>query len=731
MRCFMSYLMEHDKRAEKVKKGLGNQPVEFIELIRTQEVNEGSPRIEDDYPAKKMLQEFQEAIFSHFNNGIPYSILHFILALPAKILSSDNDQSSLPAFYSDLSIFQDVLWTTLADHGFLFAEARPLAAKQISQPQAAMYVEKHDLKGNASHYETAMIDDVYQRLQKIYLDYEEKVKKNDKESAILKHLEKIADPDEPGWFKSLLRQIIQNGNADLRNAEIDCIEEALEKNLLSEKKLDEHFSWPENEEDAVKDSYGNKIQFSLRKALSDLSNICNKYFENYNKDLSILQYYSDISEEANDRCKELRAAKKKLVSGLQTEPLLICHSDYLPTFISENLKAYFYDRRKNTVESDTEICDLKTSEYFRFYWLKEHIEEVTKPECKNLRNKMERCFLEYCSRQSIDKITPPKFLNDSILNVIAFSISTAFIVDDGADESSEATISLTLAPVITYLIFKQHWKKILRERMESISVNLFETMQKAPSTLADAENDLWLFDRLKSIYARFYGKRSTDKIKMQWDAAFLVYSGYREWYANPDLLGQIERHPQINLPSSLYYERIDRCLNANEVNREYKSLMYHNDLRDVFHPQVEGDAGWDAVSFFRDRLELNDVDNEQSILNQFIVFLGAPHLDYELSDFLDKALNELLRDTAGNQITCKQFSEKYELTKILFREPIKGGSDLEYFSQLEAKNPEIQCKIVLEYTMRSLLRKRCCKRLYNWLISCINLVYLECDILPS
>ena len=727
----MNYLKKHDKLIEKAKKDLGDQPVEFIELIRTQEVNEGSPRIEDDRPAKKMLQEFQKSISSHFNNRTPHSILHFILGLPAEPLSSDNDQSSHPVFYSDLSTFQDVLWTILADHGFLFAEARPLAAKQTSKPQAAMYVEKHNLRGNVSHYEAAMIDDIYQKFQQIYLDYEGKVKKIDTESAILKRMEKIADPGKPDWFKNLLRQIIQNGNADLRNAEIDCIEEALEKNLLSEKKLDKHFSWPENEEDAIKGPYGNKIQFSLRKALSELSNVCNKYFENYQKDLSTLQHYSDISEEANDRCKELRAVKKKLVNGLQIEPLLICHSDYLPTLIFQKLEAYFYDRRKNTVEPDTAISDLKTPEYFRFYWLKKQIEEVNKPECKNTRNKIKKCFLGYCSRQSVDKITPPKFLNDSILNVIAFSISTAFIVDDRADESSEATISLTLAPVITYLIFKQHWKKILRERMESISVNLFTTMQKAPSVLADAENDLWLFDNLKSIYTRFYGKRSTDKIQMQWDAAFLVYSGYREWYANPDLLGQIKRHPQINLPSSLYYERIDRCLDANEVNREYKSLMYHNDLRDVFHPQVEGDAGWDAFSFLLDRLESNDIDNEQSILNQLIVFLGAPHPDYELSDFLDGALNELLRDTAGNQITRKQFSEKYELTKILFREPARGGSDIEYFSQLGAKNPETQCKIVLEYTMRSLLRKRCCKRLYNWLISCINLVCRECYILPS
>lgn len=722
----MNYLNKHNKLIKKTKEALGDsQSVEFIELIRTQEVNEGSPRIEDDRPAKQTLQEFQEAISSHFNNGIPYSILHFILDLPTEPHFSENDQSPHPVFYSDLSIFQDVLWTILADHGFLFAESRPLSAKQISQSQIAMYVEKHGIRSNVFHNESKMIDDIYQRFQQIYLDYEGKVKKVNTKSAILKHMEEIADPGEPDWFRDLLRQIILNEGSDLRNTEIDYIKEALEKKSLSEQKLDQHFSWPENEEDAVKDPYGNKIQFSLRKALSDLSNICNKYFENYNRDLSILQHYSDISEEANDRCKELRAVKKKLVSGLQTEPLLICHSDYLPTFISENLKAYFYDRRKNTVEPDTEICDLKTSEYFRFYWLKEHIEEVTKPECKNLRNEMESCFLEYCSRQSMDKITPPNFLNDSILNVIAFSISTAFIVDDEADESSEATISLTLAPVITYLIFKQHWKKILREQMESISVNLFETMQKAPSTLADAENDLWLFDKLKRIYARFYGKRFNDKFQMQWDAAFLVYSGYREWYANPDLIGQIKRYSKINLPSSLYYERIDRCLDANEVNREYKSLMYHNDLRDVFHPQVEGDAGWDAVSFFRDRLESNDVNNEKSILNQFIVFLGAPHPDYELSDFLDKALNELLRDTAGNQITCKQFSEKYELTKFLFREPIKGGSDLEYFSQLEAKNPEIQCKIVLEYTMRSLLRKRCCKRLYNWLIICINLVCWE------
>ena len=133
----------------------------------------------------------------------------------------------------------------------------------------------------------------------------------------------------------------------------------------------------------------------------------------------------------------------------------------------------------------------------------------------------------------------------------------------------------------------------------------------------------------------------------------------------------------------------------------------------------------DGCSFLLDRLESNDVDNEQSILNRFVVFLGNPHVNYEFSDFLDKALNDLLRDTDGNQITCKQFSEKYELTKILFREPAKGGSDIEYFSQLGAKNPETQCKIVLEYTMRFLLRKRCCERLYNWLIFFINFIFRE------
>jgi len=60
----------------------------------------------------------------------------------------------------------------------------------------------------------------------------------------------------------------------------------------------------------------------------------------------MLQHFNDISEEANDRCKKLRAVKKKLQTGLQSDALVIFHCDYLPTFICDKLKIYFYDRRR-------------------------------------------------------------------------------------------------------------------------------------------------------------------------------------------------------------------------------------------------------------------------------------------------------------------------------------------------------------------------------------------------
>jgi len=212
-----------------------------------------------------MLQEFQDAISFQFN-GIPYSILHFILKLPEKSIFPDNNQSPFPAFCSNPNIFQDLLCTILADQGFLFAEARPLAAGQMSTWNAIMCLDKkYDLMRNLSHDEAYIIDDIYQSLKKLYFDYEGRIGKDNTESPILKRLREIADPaDKAGgsdWFRRLLRQIIQNGNTELRNAKIDCVEEALKNNLLTKEKLSVCFYWPENKETAIKDSYGDKIHF--------------------------------------------------------------------------------------------------------------------------------------------------------------------------------------------------------------------------------------------------------------------------------------------------------------------------------------------------------------------------------------------------------------------------------------------------------------------------------------
>lgn len=345
-------------------------------------------------------------------------------------------------------------------------------------------------------------------------------------------------------------------------------------------------------------------------------------------------------------------------------------------------------------------------------------------------SRIKTCFLEYCSCKDRNTINASTFLADTITYLIAFSISNGFIVEEEkTSNASKSTIPLTLAPVITYLIFKRYWNKILYKQLKSISINLFATTQNAPSNLTDAKNDLWLFNELKNIYARFYGKQCTNAIRKQWDAAFLVYSGYRKWYANPELLSQIKGQQEICFPSFLYYERINECLEANVVNHEYQTLRYHNDLQETFYPQNKNDIGWDAVSFFLNRLEANDKANNNSYLNQFIELLEMPDMDNKYEDFLKNALNDLLFDSDGNPIACEQFSKKYGLTEIFLKEPDEAASDYVRFSQRMARKPEKQCKIVLEYAIRFILKKRCCERLYNWLTSCIDLMFWERDLL--
>jgi len=84
----MSYLKGQEELIKKVKDNLGDpQPIEFIELIKAQEVNKGSPQIEDDRPAKKCSKSFK--------TPFPFNSMEFHILYCTSFLSCPKNLFSL------------------------------------------------------------------------------------------------------------------------------------------------------------------------------------------------------------------------------------------------------------------------------------------------------------------------------------------------------------------------------------------------------------------------------------------------------------------------------------------------------------------------------------------------------------------------------------------------------------------------------------------------------------
>lgn len=343
-----SYLKSRKEDIKKARKDAGNPPPsEFSKLITAYDVDKGTPPLKDPSLPKRKLRDFEKSISFHFTKGIPYSALHCILALPEMSICLGDDTPPFPAVCANAKTFQNVLLSILSDYGFLFAEARPTAAGQVSPTDANVCTnEQFDHMHNAETDESEIISEIYQKFQEFYCDYEKNFKMTSKKSVILERLAKIADPNRPDWFQRLLRQIFQARNKSLPDAKIDCVKEALERGLLTEEKLNKCFYWPEINGINVKDDHGRYSQYTLKKALADLSNICNNYIADRNECLSILQNINVISTEANNRYKQFLKTMKKLKKEFQDDPFLVCNSNYLTAVILKKLKIYFYDRRK-------------------------------------------------------------------------------------------------------------------------------------------------------------------------------------------------------------------------------------------------------------------------------------------------------------------------------------------------------------------------------------------------
>lgn len=671
----------------------------FFELIPTVRSGPGSAPINrtSAQESKAVLYRFHKDISFCFPDSIPFSIIPCVLELPESLSDWPNPEQ----------LFR-VLTCLLADCGFLFAEVRSAANKQYSaQDFAAMLAPQNQALETVRWTESSFISAAQKRLWKQYALPEAPANQM---PLVLKRAEGIAAPNEPDWLRHCVLELFHitkdstKEYYDVRTRVTNLVSFCQKKWALSETQLTTPI---------LADSQCIQPPVTLLEILNSLSEICSELLERREFEVEILRHSEDMSKEAHRRCKNLCQTQKRLLSP----SLLLCCSDTLFRHFRANLLERYRRPEKipmgGGIKNDTDTLPQyfllrQSQEYLAAFHINSHIPAM-----------LETLYCKYWSHRRGNQLIQTGFLKLSIENILALSLMEMFCVREEVTYD-DSEIPLTLAPVITYVIFHQYDFCATRPLTQVTMRTLLSPIRQP--TADRRKGEIELFSRLCEIYAELYGPLYDNSVQAEWDGAFFTYSGYQFPLQKLQQKLGWSGINKTDFPIPLYYKQIYACLNDNQPSLAHDFITRKNQFLDQFHPSQPGESGWKAYQYFYKLLLKNEANcGSCSLLARFQGLLKHPYSQGAIRDFLNEALQQLLGSKSSNEQykNCQAFCNKYELNDI-FSDMSTKEKSASRSCLFQKTDPEVQCCAALEYTMRSILFERCAQRLSQWLLAYIS-----------
>jgi len=675
----------------------------FLNLVPNDETKAGG-KLATKNQNREMLA-FRDVLYRMLSaflpDGIPCSILASILALP------ENPD--------DWSTFSDLLIMILSERGWSFFEALPTAA---GQPPMAGFMaitdasKPNSVRNEEPWSETKAISEAHKKFWNYYRRLGGQTD--------VKQLEHVADPQTPDFFRRCIIKLLSDRKTqeNIKNANgSDGLMEFYRREWgLSEQQLNTCLGM------------GGTEVYSLADVLGKLVEICTKIMDNIYATICEFETPEKLSAEAYSRYCKNKKAQGDLRERLQSKSLLLCNSSkHLSKYIKSSLIEVYehvdtIKRDDNPLSAYEESMDCrvrlngrksadeasKIPRTFSFSWL-DTSPETTAPDLySTLKVQLCNLFLTYWNRLEESEKISGECLEQNINNVLLLSLMPMFSVREEDDSENVADTTVTLAPVIAYSIFCQSCVIKGRVPLKAIPTNSLFPREEDEKNPAKIANDIWLFSNLCRSYQHYYGPRYSEEIQEEWNAAFLIYSGFMKLYERPELLYQVEcelaKMGGIDFPHSPYFRQITECLHANRVVPVHGVFQWVKERIAHFHPQGPNDPGWPAVAALRKMLEDDCKKNPEPWLDQFQQkYLLYGYTRSDMFDFLERCLQSLLQPR-----DYQMFVEQYDLS------PIYNNGAKKYLSS------ESITWATLEYTMRLMLEERCSKRLYQWVDALID-----------
>jgi len=337
-----------------------------------------------------------------------------------------------------------------------------------------------------------------------------------------------------------------------------------------------------------------------------------------------------------------------------------------------------------------------STRYIKYVDIKESLTLSNEPSYISLCTELEEQYItywRYCKKREIKRTDELRRSMDFVFKV---SLMEQFCVHD-VGHNDISVLPITLAPVVSFLAIHQYGDCAERA-LKQINTKIFSKPARISLAPQMVELTLKLFNGLCHSYAKFYGNRYDRDIQSEWDAAFLVYSGFRELYQVK--LKRTKRIDVDELPNLLCFQQIHNCLLNNRVSLAHNWLTRCNGSLDDFTLTENDGTQLKTYYFFRNMLMENFRKCQKPWLTQFQEFLQYPYSHGAIQDFLLNCLGDI-------QMTAQR--EKGGQRKLREAEV-----------QMETLCPNIKDSTVrmcvaLEYTMRCILAERCQERLYHWL----------------
>jgi len=702
---------EHDFGITRTENGVTSrlsQTGQFLELFAVNYSTKQAPAADRRQVGK--IDGERKCFFNAVSkilpgDAIPFSFLAGVLSLPESI-----------ADWPDIETFRDVLLSLLSDHGFLFWEVYPTANGQKSVLDFVGLIER-DKKGTFRNQElwaeTKMIDYLQQNFETQYFRLTQT-------ENMLQSLER--NVDQPELFRRCITEVVEN--VLQRSLEADDAS-FYENKLIGFCKDKLHLSDEQMcvcvGESGIQQIRSESIGLnSIRGALSVLASECLKLADEVKSQL--IKLTLTASEETYRRFKAFKDTYKKLDDELHVSQTIVYSSKLLLTNVKDELVSWYqhvdtikHDLMKNSAaghdipeQIDRQVRINKKSsadtnktlpKYFDFKWNRLELQEIKKKPYDSIRQNLLQVFKKYWQRSDKgERFVAPDNLEEEINHILVISFMEQFCLQNVHSDDPEED-SVTLGPVIAYLIFRNYRAQIAAGHLERISMHIFfsqAAMQEAPDAI---ENDFWFFSELCSAYRKFYGKLHIKEVKEQWNAAFLVYSGYQKIYGNFNLLHSIESSiAPDEVPSVHCFTQVMRCIESNRVSLDHSPL---SGLNNPNYPPVPKTISPGALIFFRTKLEEDLKNNPKPLLDQYRSFLMHPYSHEGIREFLDVCLERLFQP-AEYECICTEF---------------------DLYGDRRAVATEALLKAAIEYTMRDMLEEQCAQRLYKWLTDYIDLLY--------